>query len=229
MNSSRLDLHHDGLSTAAERQAFERELAARPELAAELDLQRRIDARLAALFAAPGSALGPGSTAFRARFTWMRDVSLAAAALLLFGLCLDRPLPGARAADGRAWGPWFAAQEREADSLIGCAVSWHAPAVVSAPSNGFPLALSAGTSARPAHDRGLAGTSAWWIEWPGGRCLVLLGPAEGTPLLTLAPADQLVSATRDFGATDACSALRVHVLARDPGDARAALERLGSR
>jgi hypothetical protein len=96
---TRLDRYLDGLLDPQEAAAFEREVAADPALAAELELQRRIDASLSRAFAYPegveASLLDPAPIPFvpaKRRFSWKRVAAVASlAASLTVAYIVSRP------------------------------------------------------------------------------------------------------------------------------------------
>lgn len=198
---------HDGLATPAERERFEAERARSPELAAEFELQRHIDARLVALFAPATrthaaldlSALATELRAQRRARTWPLALVCTAAAGWLLSWCLTVAPGAARTHDGRTWGEFFAAAEREPAGDITACTSWIASPGHTVLADELPLELDTACSALRASDAGLAGARAWWITCGASRSLVVIGDARTTPPIALDAASELTLTRRDFG------------------------------
>lgn len=199
---------HDGIAGPDEREAFAAELARSPALAEELELQQRIDARLVALFA-PASlgaqapldvaALAHAVRARRRARTWPLALVCSAAAALLLAWALSLAPRADRTSDGRTWGEFFAALEREPARTAEACTSWSASPGYAALTDEFPLELDAGCSAARASSAGLAQARAWWITCGEQRSLVLVGDARTTPTLVLDASSGLELDARDFG------------------------------
>ncbi len=103
------DAYVDGLLSAAERAAFERRLEADPALRAEVELQRRIDARLRVAMAPPAMPEGEGKSADAASApipmrrvgmpAWLKVAAVLAVAAVGVWAAIARPW--------ESWGPWL--------------------------------------------------------------------------------------------------------------------------
>jgi hypothetical protein len=181
-----LDLVHDGLATPEERARFDTELARSPALAAELALQRDLDARLRRLFAIEDAPVAPVEPLARRRpRRWAVWTALAAAAGLAAWIGLrGRGAEPVEAPVGGSWATCVAhvAAEPPPGDVMSCSIEAPLAAATRA-SFGTPLDLPPGWTCVRSTAAVPAGVLLFRVTDPSGRSALLVvraGDAGGT-------------------------------------------------